>query len=501
MKGDNEMPVSFQYLLQGVNVLAARGLHLPVAGIHYDSRRVQPGYIFVCIEGYRTDGHLYIEEAAARGAAGFVITKDTSLPPGVPYARVSNSRRALAVMGANYYGQPSRALTMIGVTGTNGKTTTSHLIEAVLLARGERTGLIGTIWNKIGDEKLPVVHTTPESLDLQRILRDMVSSGVGAVAMEVSSHALYLDRVVECEFDIGVFTNLTQDHLDFHGNLADYLAAKMRLFKGLGEKRTKKRPSYAVVNIDDPAGREIEQNTSVPVITYGIREKADVRAEDVRLAGHGSSFAVSCREGVIPFTIFLPGEFNVYNSLAAICVGLKEGVPVPVLQEALQKFKGVPGRFQRVDEGQDFTVIVDYAHTPDGLENVLKTARRIVSGRLITVFGCGGDRDAGKRPLMGRISGELSDYSVLTSDNPRTEDPESIVRMVEGGIKEVGNASYTVIIDRYEAIRHALHYAREGDIVVIAGKGHENYQIIGDRVIPFDDHQVAREILQKEIAS
>lgn len=495
------MAVPFHYLLQGVDVLAARGLHIPVAGVHYDSRQVRPGYIFVCIEGYRTDGHLYIRDAIAREAAGFVIEKDVPLPPGVPYARVRSSRRALAVMGANYYGQPSRSLTVIGVTGTNGKTTTSHLIEAVLRARGERTGLIGTIWIKIGDEKRPVERTTPESLDLQRILREMVNSGVSAVAMEVSSHALYLDRVAECEFDIGVFTNLTQDHLDFHGNLKDYLAAKMRLFQGLGEKRTKKRPSYAVVNCDDPAGRVIMQNTKVPVITYGIREEADVRARDVRLTGEGSDFIVSCKEGDFPFKVSLPGEFNVFNSLAAICVGLKEGVPVPLLQDVLRKIKGVPGRFQRVDEGQNFTVIVDYAHTPDGLENVLRTARRIAPGRLITVFGCGGDRDTGKRPLMGRISGELSDYSVLTSDNPRTEDPESIIRMIEEGIKKVNNASYTVIPDRYEGIRHALHCAREGDIVVIAGKGHENYQIIGDRVIPFDDYQVAREILQKEIVS
>lgn len=493
------MPALFQELLQGVDVRVARGLQVPVAGVHYDSRQVQPGDIFVCIQGYQTDGHLYIADAAARGAAGFVIEKDLELPSGVSYAKVGSSRLALASIAANLYGHPSRLLTMIGVTGTNGKTTTTHLIEAVLRAGGKTTGLIGTIWNKIDDKKLPVVRTTPESLDLQVLLREMVESGVETVAMEASSHALYLDRVAECEFDVGVFTNLTQDHLDFHGNLSAYLAAKMRLFQELGVNRTKKRPCYAVVNVDDPAGLEIKENTAVPVITYGIREKADVRAEGVYSTGRGSSFTLACDEGVIPFTVFLPGEFNVYNSLAAISVGLQEGIPIQVLQDALQGIKGVPGRFEPVDEGQNFTVVVDYAHTPDGLENVLRTAKRIARGRLISVFGCGGDRDTGKRAVMGRISGELSDYTVLTSDNPRTEDPERIVQMIEDGIKAVPGASYAVVVDRYEAIRQALHYASAGDIVVIAGKGHETYQIKGNRTIPFDDHQVAREILAKEI--
>jgi len=493
------MPIAFQDLLEGVDVCTARGLELPVMGVHYDSRQVQPGDVFVCIQGYQTDGHLYIEDAAARGAAGFVIEKDIELPPGIPYAKVRNSRLALAAIAANFYGHPSRLLSMIGVTGTNGKTTTTHLIEAVLRAGRKTTGLIGTIWNKIDDKKLPVVRTTPESLDLQALLREMVGSGVETVMMEVSSHALYLDRVAECEFDVGVFTNLTQDHLDFHSDLSAYLAAKMRLFQGLGANRTKKRPCYAVINVDDPAGLEIKKNTAVPVITYGIRERADVRAEGVHSTEQGSSFTVSCGAGVIPFTISLPGEFNVYNSLAAISVGLQEGISLSRLQDALQSVKSVPGRFEPVDAGQNFTVIVDYAHTPDGLKNVLQTARRIARGRLITVFGCGGDRDAGKRAVMGKISGKLSDYTVLTSDNPRTEDPESIIQMIEAGIKTVPDASYTVVVNRYEAIRQALHYAEEGDIVIIAGKGHETYQIIGERTIPFDDHQVAREILVKEI--
>ncbi|NLN22153.1 MAG: UDP-N-acetylmuramoyl-L-alanyl-D-glutamate--2,6-diaminopimelate ligase [Syntrophomonadaceae bacterium] len=488
-------------LLQGIKILEGRGLEQIVEGVHYDSRQIKKGYIFVCVKGYRTDGHLYIDDALSRGAVGLVVERDVEVPQGISLVRVEDSRLALAQLSANFFGHPSRLLTLIGVTGTNGKTTVTHLIEAVLRAGGKSTGIIGTIWNKIGDQKLTGVRTTPESLDLQALLNRMVAADIAAVSMEVSSHALYLHRVVGCEFDVGVFTNLTQDHLDFHKDLDEYKAAKMLLFQGLGKGRTKNRPCYAVVNIDDPVGKEIVKNTEVPVITYGVREEADVKAIDVQLTSRGTSFTAVCSKGRIPISLSLPGEFNVYNCLAALCVGLKEGVPLVLLSSALKEVKGVPGRFELVDEGQNFTVVVDYAHTPDGLENVLKTASSIKRGRLITVFGCGGDRDQGKRPLMGRLSGEISDYTVITSDNPRSEDPEKIVGQIVEGIKESKEAAYTVITDRYEAIRHALHWAREGDFVVIAGKGHETYQIIGDQVLPFDDHQVAREILVKEIIS
>ncbi|MGI6406765.1 MAG: UDP-N-acetylmuramoyl-L-alanyl-D-glutamate--2,6-diaminopimelate ligase [Syntrophaceticus sp.] len=493
------MPITFQDLLQGVEVTGAAGLEQTVTGLHYDSRLIKPGNIFVCIQGYRTDGHLYIQDALSRGAVGLVVEKDMNLQPQISFARVNSSRLALALMAANFYDHPSRKLTMIGVTGTNGKTTTTHLIEAVLAGKAEPTGIIGTICNKIGDQRHSVERTTPESLDLQSILAQMNTSKVKAVSMEVSSHALFLQRVAACEFDIGVFTNLTQDHLDFHRNIDEYLAAKMLLFEGLGKERLKKRPCYAVVNNDDSAAKRIIKCTNVPVITYGIYEQADLRAEDVQLNPDGSSFTVVYKEDSFPVTTSLPGEFNVYNSLAAICVGLQEGVPVTVIQAILKKMKGVPGRFEPVDEGQKFAVVVDYAHTPDGLENVLKTARRVSGGRLITVFGCGGDRDAGKRPVMGRIAGELSDYTIITSDNPRSEAPELIEGQIEDGIQEIQDACYTIITDRFQAIRHALLSAKEGDFVVIAGKGHETYQIVGDQVLPFDDHQVAREIIVKEI--
>lgn len=493
------MALTLKSLLQQVEILAGERLDTPVAGLHYDSRQVKPGFIFVCIKGFWTDGHFYISEAADRGAVGVVVARNVSIPSNFAWARVENTRRALACMSTNFYGHPSRELSLIGVTGTNGKTTTAHLIEAVLQAKGWKMGVIGTVWNKIAEKKIPVTHTTPESLDLQFLLREMVSVGVGATVMEVSSHGLALERVTKCEFDVGVFTNLTQDHLDFHKSFKNYLAAKMLLFTGLGKNRTKKRPCYAVINLDDPAGKEIIKNVNVPVITYGIRAKADVKAENVDLFPTSISFNLTSQKEKIPFFLSLPGEFNVYNSLAAIAIGLQEGMALSALQDVLGNVRGVPGRFELVDGGQDFTVVVDYAHTPDGLENVLHTARTLTKGRVIAVFGCGGDRDPGKRPVMGKISGELSDFTFITSDNPRTEDPYQIMAQIEEGIKQVAGARYVLIENRYEAIRSALHFARREDFVIIAGKGHEGYQVLRDRIVPFNDRQVVLEILEKEI--
>lgn len=493
------MGVRLGEVIGDVDVIADNGLDPVITGIHYDSRRVRPGFVFVCIRGFRQDGHSFVGDALERGAVAVVAEKRIDVPDGVAWIQARDTRSALAAMAASFYGHPSRELFLCGVTGTNGKTTTTHLIEAVLRAKGEKTGLIGTVWNKIGDQKLPVTHTTPESLDLQSLLREMVDSGVRAVAMEVSSHGLVLQRVAGCEFDAAVFTNLTQDHLDFHRDMREYLEAKMLLFKNLGKRRTKSRPFYAVVNADDPVAKEIIENTDAPVLTYGIREKADLVAKDLQLSSKMSRFVLSYRGEESLFTLLLPGAFNVYNSLAAIAVGLQEGLSLEAIREALREVRGVPGRFEVVDAGQDFTVIVDYAHTPDGLENLLRTARSIAEGRLITVFGCGGDRDPSKRPVMGKISGELSDYTVITSDNPRTEDPQRIIEQIVAGIKQVSGAKFAVEPDRKEAIRIALHRARRGDIVVIAGKGHEDYQIIGEKRYPFDDRKVAREIIEKEI--
>ncbi|RKO67459.1 UDP-N-acetylmuramoyl-L-alanyl-D-glutamate--2,6-diaminopimelate ligase [Desulfofundulus salinus] len=474
----------FSELIKGQNCLAVGGnQQVHISGIAYDSRQVQPGFLFVAVEGFTTDGHRYVEQAVSRGAVAVVVQKEIPLPSGIAYVRVPDTRLALALLAARFYGYPSRRLKLIGVTGTNGKTTTTHLLAAIYRAAGNKVGLIGTIANWIGDRVLPVAHTTPESLDLQKLLAEMVIEGVTVAVMEVSSHALALNRVAGCAFDAGVFTNITQDHLDFHRDMDDYLAAKTLLFRGLGQDG---KPALAVINADDPRAGRIVAETRVPVFTYGLTAEAQVRAQEVKVTPRGVSFTVTSPWGEIPVSLKLTGYFNVYNALAAMTAAVAGGIPLPLAARALESVEGVPGRFELVDRGQDFTVVVDYAHTPDGLENILTTARAITPGRLITVFGCGGDRDPTKRPIMGEIAARLSDLPVITSDNPRTEDPMRIIAQVEEGVRRV-RSNYRVVPDRREAIRFALGIAAPGDTVIIAGKGHENYQIIGTTKYPFDD--------------
>jgi len=478
-----------------------RILALGPRGLAYDSRRVQPGFVFFAIKGFEKDGHDFIEDAVRRGAVAVVAEKELTVPPGVTFVRVPNTRRALAAAAAAFYGYPDRWLRVIGVTGTNGKTTTTHLVRAVYAAAEEKTGLVGTLSAVYGDTVLPAERTTPESLELEALLRRMVDEGVTTVVMEVSSHALALERVAEIEFDVAVFTNLTQDHLDFHRDMADYYAAKARLFLGLKELRRKKRPRRAVINVDDVYGQRLAEESGGKVVTYGLMQEADFRAREVELGPHGTTFTVEWAEGEVPVELQLVGRFNVYNALAAFAVGVTEGFPATQVSEALRNVKAVPGRFERVEVGQDFTVVVDYAHTPDGLENALQAARALTAGRVIVVFGCGGDRDAGKRPLMGKIAARLADFTVITSDNPRSEDPRRITAAIEAGFRQVGApGSYAVEEDRREAIALAFRQARPGDIVVLAGKGHEDYQIIGDKRLPFDDRKVATAILKEMLA-
>ncbi|GAB6875894.1 UDP-N-acetylmuramoyl-L-alanyl-D-glutamate--2,6-diaminopimelate ligase [Thermaerobacter litoralis] len=470
-----------------------------VAGITYDSRRVEPGFLFVAIRGLRYDGHSFIDEAVARGAAAVVGERALALE-GVPYVQVPSSRLALGLLAAAFYGHPSSRLVLVGVTGTNGKTTTTHLIRWVLEAGGHPTGLIGTVHNIIGGRSLPVERTTPEAADLQRLLAAMRDEGMTHVVMEVSSHALSLQRVAGCAFDIGVFTNLTQDHLDFHASMEDYAAAKARLFARLGRNEvpgtTKPGPKAAVINADDPWGRFMADRSSAPVITYGLRERADITAREVEVGPGGIRFVLVSGQGEVPVRLRLTGRFNVYNALAAAGAGLALGLDPGTVARGLESLPAVPGRLERIDRGQPFAVIVDYAHTPDGLENVLKGVRELAGqGRVICVFGCGGDRDRGKRPQMGAISARLADYTVLTSDNPRSEDPEAILDDIEAGVRQVPGAAYERVTERAAAIRRALELARPGDVVLIAGKGHEDYQIFADRTIHFDDREVAAEAL------
>ncbi|SHF24844.1 UDP-N-acetylmuramoylalanyl-D-glutamate--2,6-diaminopimelate ligase [Desulfofundulus australicus DSM 11792] len=484
----------FSELMEGQACLSTGGnQQVEIKGISSDSRQVEPGFLFVAVKGFTTDGHLYVEQALARGAAAVVVQKEVPLPAGVTFARVPDSRLALALLAARFYGYPSRKMKLIGVTGTNGKTTTTHLLAAIYRLAGNKVGLIGTIANRIGDRVLPVVNTTPESLDLQRLLAEMVGEGVTVAVMEVSSHALALHRVAGCEYDAGVFTNITQDHLDFHRDMEDYLSAKMLLFRNLGRGG---KPALAVINIDDPQAERIMAVTGVPVYTYGLSAGAQVRAREVRVTPRGARFTVTSPWGECRVHLKLTGYFNVYNALAALTAAGAGGVPLPLAAQALETVENVPGRFELVDRGQDFAVVVDYAHTPDGLENILTTARAITRGRLITVFGCGGDRDPSKRPVMGEIAARLSDLAVITSDNPRTEDPMRIISQVEEGARQV-RRDYRVVPDRREAIRFALENAAPGDTVIIAGKGHENYQIIGTTRYPFDDREEAVKVLDE----
>lgn len=493
--------VSLKELLIGIDVKDSKcARNLKIRGIAYDSREVQPGYLFVCIEGYKTDGHNYVRDAVNNGAILIVAQRKVPYMDEVSWIIVEDTRKVLALLSAEFFGHPSDYLKIIGVTGTNGKTTTTHLIESILKANGAKVGLIGTINNKIGDKILPVKNTTPESLDLQKLLREMVTAKCTHVVMEVSSHALDLDRVIGVEYDVAVFTNITQDHLDFHENMDNYFKAKSKLFANLGAADRKPYDKFAVINLDDPSGKELTKLSGGKVLTYSVRNDSNFKANNIEIDIRGVTFEVATPDGKLTLELQLTGLFSVYNSLAALAVGLSQNIEVEKIKSSLEKIPGVAGRFENIDCGQKFAVIVDYAHTPDSLENVLKTAKEITSGQLITVFGCGGDRDKTKRSIMGEVSGKLSDFTVITSDNPRSERPEEIIEQIEEGINRiVGDDRYVKISDRRAGIEYAIQIAKKGDIVLIAGKGHETYQIIGDRVLAFDDKEVAKKALEKRL--
>jgi UDP-N-acetylmuramoyl-L-alanyl-D-glutamate--2,6-diaminopimelate ligase len=465
-----------------------------VTGVVADSRAVRAGQCFVAVPGFRHDGRRFISDAVARGAT-LVVVEGEALPDArVAQVLVPSARLALARAAAAWYGEPSRHLTVVGITGTNGKTTTSYLVEALLQARGMKTGVIGTIEYRLGSEVVPAGQTTPEALELQALLARMRAAGIAGVAMEVSSHALALARVESLRFDVAVFTNLTQDHLDFHRTFEEYRAAKRHLFELLAASDKPRRT--AVVNADDPAGLEMVRGLDVPVLTFGLREGALVRAVEHESTLDGIRLIADTPRGRLVLRSPLIGQHNVMNLLAAAGVGLALGLEPDAIAGALSRVRAVPGRFEQVRAGQPFLVVVDYAHTPDALERVLTTARHLTRGRLAVVFGCGGDRDRSKRPIMGEIAARLADRVWVTSDNPRSEPPAAIIAEVLAGVERAGGRDRAASeVDRRQAIAAALGWAREGDTVVIAGKGHETYQIVGDRVVPFDDRAVAREIL------
>ncbi len=460
----------------------------PVTGLHADYRQIKPGDVFIAIRGRERDGHDFIPAAIAAGASVILAERPVE---GAPYVLTPNSRRAMALAAGNFYGNPARELQIIGVTGTNGKTTTTNLIKQILeSATGQKVGLIGTNRDMIGDREVghhSTTPTTPDSLELHALLRRMADEGCKYAVMEVSSHALALERVHGIRFAQGIFTNLTEDHLDFHKTMEDYAAAKAKLFA---------MSDVSIINIDDPWAETMMKAAGGRLYTYSARsDDADLTARDVKLHAMSVSFCALMTGKIEKLRLGIPGIFSVYNALAATASAINAGVSLEAVRDAMSRCSGVRGRVEVVPTDTDFTVLIDYAHSPDALEKILTTVRAFTKGRLIAVFGCGGDRDREKRPIMGRIASQKCDYVVVTSDNPRTEDPDRILSDVVSGMERDG-APFAVLADRREAIAHALSVARAGDTVALLGKGHEDYQIIGREKLPFDERQVVAEALK-----
>lgn len=469
-----------------------------ISGLEYDSRRVKPGDVFIAMHGETSDGNRFIDQAIAAGAVAVVTDSDREAPrPNVAWAQVPHGRRALARLSANFYKHPAERLAMSGITGTNGKSTTAFLLESILQAAGRKTLLIGTIEYHVAGKILPAPHTTPEALELSRMLAQGFGDGATECVMEVSSHALVQERTYGVPFDVGIFTNLTRDHLDYHRTMEEYFEAKEILFKGSGTEP----PRAAIIDVDDEYGRKLlttAKKRSVEVIAYGM-DKADFHAAKVQISTRGTRFDLVTPKGTIPMFSPLIGKVNVYNIMAAAAAAYARRCSPEAIASGVESLERVPGRFERVDCGQPFTVVVDYAHTSDALHNLTGLAREFVKqagikGRVITVFGCGGDRDRAKRPLMGEAAGRDSDFVVLTSDNPRSEDPLAIMNDAMVGLQKSGT-KYKMEVDRRKAIEFAVHEASPGDMVLIAGKGHEKVQTTREGAIPFDDVQVAHELL------
>jgi UDP-N-acetylmuramoyl-L-alanyl-D-glutamate--2,6-diaminopimelate ligase len=483
-------------MLEGVRTLDAVP-PVPVSGLQYDSRKIAPQNVFFAFPGEHADGHQFIPQALQKGAAAIVSERPASGGSPQAWIQVTHGREALALGALNFYNHPDRRLALTGVTGTNGKTTTVALADSILRTAGFTTATLGTIEQTIAGEHRPTANTTPESLDLVKLFHELLERGGSHATFEVSSHALELRRVFGLHFHTVVFTNLTRDHLDFHGTMENYAAAKQRLFEGAGGPV----PQYAVIHHGDPWGRKLEKLGGFRLLSYGLNNGAMIASSKIAADFDGLRFTASTPAGPIPIRSTLLGRFIVLNILAAIGVGLSYELSAEKIAAGIDNLRSVPGRFERVDEGQPFAVVVDYAHTDDALRNVIRAARELADernppGRVITLFGCGGDRDRSKRPLMGEAAGSLSDFVVLTSDNPRSEDPLNIINDALVGLQR-STSRYRLELDRAAAIQIAVREARAGDIVILAGKGHETYQVIGASVLPFDDREVARQALRQ----
>jgi UDP-N-acetylmuramoyl-L-alanyl-D-glutamate--2,6-diaminopimelate ligase len=477
----------FQQLLCGIDPVETSGdLSCEISSIEYDSRRVTPGALFVALPGGRFDGAIYIEEAANRGAVAVLSQTPCDLGRSFPCVQVDNARRAMARIVATFYGHPAERLSSVGITGTNGKTTVSFMLREIFKAAGRRPGLLGTVRYEIGERVLPAKRTTPESPDIQSMLSQMVRSGCDSVVMEVSSHALDQCRVEGIQFDAGIFTNLTQDHLDYHGTLDAYFAVKSRLFAQV--------KGFAVINRDDPWGRRLLDEAAGPAsyVSYGFEEDSAVKASDPHTDAHGSRMRVTSPWGDVQISLKLIGRFNLHNALAAFAAAGALGIPFDTIRDALAGMDCVPGRMEAIGSGKK-RVFVDYAHTDDALRNVLQALREITTGRLVVVFGCGGNRDTGKRHLMGAVASRLADYSIITNDNPRNEIPAKIASEIAAGFDSA--RKYEILLDRRSAIARGVDLIGRHDVLLVAGKGHETVQEAGGAIFPFDDRETVREVL------
>jgi UDP-N-acetylmuramoyl-L-alanyl-D-glutamate--2,6-diaminopimelate ligase len=480
-------------VVRGIDIIDQKGnMEVDITDIVYDSRKVSPGCVFICVTGFKVDGHLYIEDAIKKGAVAAIIEKDVDVK-GITLVKVADTRKTMPILGSNFYKHPTDTLKLVGITGTNGKTTTTYLIKSIFDHAHKKTSTIGTISIRIGDAEVPSSRTTPESVDLQKLFREMLDKDMEYSVMEVSSHALDLGRVDNCSFRVGIFTNLTQDHLDYHKNFDNYREAKKKLFY--------KTTHTNIINIDDVHGRIIAdeiKDLKTELLTYGIDSNADIMAKNIEMDIKGIKFTLVTPKYSIDLEYKTPGRFSVYNCLAAAAVAYSEGIDKAVIKEGLRDLENVPGRSEVVNIDKPYSVIIDYAHSPDSLENILNAVRQYTKGRLITVFGCGGDRETQKRPIMGEVAGRLSDYCVVTSDNPRSEEPNSIIKHIEQGISST-KCDYICIENRRDAIKYALKFAKPDDVVLLAGKGHETYQELKDGTIHFDEREVIRELIREEV--
>ncbi len=474
-------------------------LGVKIQGITHDSRQVKPGYLFVAIPGTQQDGQEFVSDALKKGASAIVSTKKLELPAKIPQLIVDKPREVLALIAAEFYGHPSRQMTVIGVTGTNGKTTLTYLLESILNEAGRKPAVFGTINYRFAGKIYPAANTTPESCELQRLFAEVLQQGATDVVMEVSSHALMMERVAGIHFDVGIFTNLSQDHLDFHKDMDDYFDAKRRLFDHY-LPQSEKKDKYAVLNMEDPRSEMIFEKASIRCLRAGLTGPYEIVCRSYRLSEEGITAQVEAGLDSLEIRSSLIGQFNLENILLVIGASLDLGIPANAVQRGIEKVTGVPGRLERIENDRGFHIFVDYAHTPDALAHVGENLRKLARGRLITIFGCGGDRDRAKRPMMGREAALRSDWIIVTSDNPRSEDPEKIVEEILPGIEELGFPSSRLlsILDRKAAIQKGLEIARRGDVLLIAGKGHEDYQILGQKKIHFSDQEVLRELLKNK---